>query len=149
MRFWITMVVLLFVDQISKWAVRSLMVPGKSISVLPGFLSLTYVQNRGAAFGIFQGQTVFLLVCAAVVVGAVIYINKTTRLPGIMQIITGLVAGGALGNLLDRFIRGYVIDFIDLGWWPVFNVADSAICCAVVATLIYTFREEKGEIQDG
>ncbi len=151
MRFWITTAILLILDQTSKWAINNWMAPGKSIPLLKGHLSLTYVQNKGAAFGILQGQTYFLLLCAGMVIAAAVYLNRRGELTGIMQILTGLIAGGALGNLLDRIARGYVIDFIDLGWWPVFNVADSAICCAVVLTMIYTFRdqEEKSEVRDG
>jgi len=148
-RFWITAIILLFLDQVSKLAVRSCMSPGESVPVLQGVVSLTYVQNRGAAFGFFQGQKAFLLVCAVLVVGAAIYLNRSSRLPGAVQILTGLVAGGALGNLIDRFNSGYVVDFIDLGWWPVFNIADSAICCAVVLTLIYSYREGKSGMDDG
>lgn len=145
MRFWLTAFSLIFLDQLSKWAIKTHMVVGESIPLFNGYLSLTYVQNQGAAFGMMQGKTTFLLLCSILVVATVVIMNYRGSLSPAWQVLTGLVAGGAVGNLIDRLGWGYVVDFLDLGWWPVFNVADSAICCAVVFILVLSFREGTGE----
>jgi signal peptidase II len=128
-------------DQITKSLVAQLMVLHESRVVVDGLLSLTYVRNRGAAFGIFSDadlpyqsalfSAVSLLALAAIAVYAL-------RLPSaerLSQIALSLVMGGALGNLVDRALHGYVIDFVDVYWnhhhWPAFNVADSCISIGV------------------
>ena len=100
--------------------------------VLGGLVRLSYVENRGSAFGLFQNQTLFfvvigILVIAGILVGQRFVPAHRTAL----AICLGLQLGGATGNLLDRVRNGYVFDFIDLTWWPVFNVADSAIVVGV------------------
>ncbi|MEQ8173695.1 MAG: signal peptidase II [Syntrophomonadaceae bacterium] len=149
MRFWLITLGVVILDQLSKWAIKTYMAVGQSVPLVKGFLSLTYVQNQGAAFGMLQGKTIFLLLCSVAVLATVIIMNWRRSLPPAWQMLTGLVAGGAAGNLIDRLGRGYVVDFLDLGWWPVFNVADSALCCAVVFILILSLREETGEVFRG
>lgn len=149
MRFWLVALSVVILDQLSKWAIKTYMVVGQSVPLVKGFLSLTYVQNQGAAFGMLQGKTIFLLLCSITVLVTVIIMNWRGSLPPAWQVLTGLVAGGAAGNLIDRLGWGYVVDFLDLGWWPVFNVADSALCCAVVLILILSFRERTGEVFHG
>lgn len=149
MRFWLVTLSLIILDQLSKWAIKAYMEVGESVPLIKGILSLTYVQNQGAAFGMLQGKTTFLLLCSIIVLATVVVMNFRYSLTPAWQVLTGLVAGGAAGNLIDRLGFGYVVDFLDLGWWPVFNVADSALCCAVVFILILTFREETGEVFHG
>src|SRR5206468_6544533 len=96
----------------------------------------TYVQNRGAAFGLLQDQTVFFvfvgLLVVAVIGASYRYLPRSGFL---VHLALGLQLGGAVGNLIDRIRQGYVVDFVDFGyrsnWWPVFNVADSAIVVGV------------------
>ncbi|HWP96155.1 MAG TPA: signal peptidase II [Syntrophomonadaceae bacterium] len=142
MRFWWTAALLVGLDQFTKWLVKVNMMPGESFPVAPGFLYLTYVQNRGAAFSLMSGQRIFLLLTATLVVLAVVIFNQRYKPNVILQMITGLLAGGALGNLIDRINLGYVVDFLDLGWFPVFNLADSAICIAAFLFIIVSLREE-------
>lgn len=149
MRFWLVTLSLIILDQLSKWAIKAYMAVGESVPLIKGILSLTYVQNQGAAFGMLQGKTTFLLLCSIIVLATVMVMNFQGNLSPAWQVLTGLVAGGAAGNLIDRLGFGYVVDFLDLGWWPVFNVADSALCCAVVFILILTFREGTGEVFHG
>jgi signal peptidase II len=100
------------------------------------FLRFTYVENRGAAFGLLQDQTAFFVFVGLVVI---VVIGASYRyLPQsgfLLHLALGLQLGGALGNLIDRVRQGYVVDFVDFGyhsnWWPVFNVADSAIVIGV------------------
>jgi len=132
-------------DQGSKFAATTFLKPLGSIPVLGGYVSLSYRTNTGAAFGLMPWASRGLeLVAAAVVVSLVIYAWRTKRTSGVLDAALACVLGGAAGNLLDRVRLGYVVDFIDLHFWPVFNLADSAITVGailVVCTfLISDFR---------
>lgn len=99
-------------------------------------LRMTYVENRGAAFGLLQDQTIFFVVVGLVVIGVIAASYRYLPRSGfLMHLALGLQLGGAVGNLIDRLRRGYVVDFVDFGyrvnWWPVFNVADAAITVGV------------------
>ncbi|MDD3893705.1 MAG: signal peptidase II [Syntrophomonadaceae bacterium] len=145
MRFWFTMIIIILFDQLSKWLVVSNIEPGQSLPLIQGIIDLTYVQNRGAAFGLFDGSIWLFIICAIVVVAAISIYNFRHPLPGSMQIILGLITGGASGNFIDRFFHQYVIDFFDLGWWPVFNIADMALVCGGILLIIYTYKYEENE----
>ena len=145
MRFWLSMLIITMLDRLSKWLVVSNFEAGESRPFIDGFMQLTYVQNQGAAFGLFGGQTWLFMLSALVVVVAVSLYNYRHPLPGNIQVILGLITGGALGNFIDRSLYRYVIDFFDLGWWPVFNIADMALVCGGILLIIYTFKYEKQE----
>ena len=124
-------VLVLAADQLTKALAVKYLEPVGSIPLL-GFLHLTYVENRGAAFGLLQNQTLFFVVVGVVVVGGLVWSYR--YLPAVSPLLNlclGLQLGGALGNLIDRLRQGYVVDFLDLTWWPVFNIADSAIVVGV------------------
>nr|WP_245816267.1 signal peptidase II [Rhodococcus maanshanensis] len=117
--------------------------PGDPISLIGDVVTLTLVRNPGAAFSMATGMTwVLTLVAIGVVIG-VIKIGRTLRSPW-WALGLGLVLGGALGNLIDRIFRspgplqGHVVDFVSVGWWPVFNVADSAIVCGAILLVALT-----------
>jgi signal peptidase II len=137
-------VLTLVVDQISKRAVMTSLRPGESwnpVAALERWVSLTYVTNTGAAFGLFPDYGVVFMVVAVVVIVAIIFYYR--HLPGeqwLVQASLGLQLGGALGNLLDRLRHGHVIDFIDFKVWPVFNVADSSVFVGVVILAFYLLR---------
>lgn len=106
-----------------------------------GFVDFLVVRNPGAAFSLATGSTWILTVVALALVVVIVRIGQ--KLESFMWAVGfGLILGGALGNLIDRFFRfpgpfrGHVVDFISIGWWPVFNIADSAICCGVAIILI-------------
>jgi signal peptidase II len=104
----------------------------RSIPLLGEYIRLTYVQNRGAAFGLLQDQTAFFILVGVVVIVVIVASYRQLKEPGWgLNLCLGLQMGGALGNLADRIRYGYVVDFFDLTYWPVFNVADSAICVGV------------------
>jgi len=146
MRFWLALILVLITDQLSKlWIVHSFN-PGESRAVWDNLLYLTYVQNQGAAFGILQGKSWLFLVGALLVIIVLVVINSRQRQPQSVQLVTGVIVGGALGNLLDRVRFNYVVDFFDLGWWPVFNIADMAIVVGAILLVIMLFRDEKGEL---
>lgn len=126
---------ILLLDQITKSLVMRKMLLNDSIPLLP-FFSLTYVRNTGAAFGILPGANAFFIVIMIVVLALLsLSHRKFARRDAWMATGLGLLWGGALGNLLDRIRFGSVTDFLDFYWrgwhWPVFNVADSAICVGI------------------
>ena len=124
------------VDQLSKYLVRANMELGQSIPS-EGLVRLTYATNTGGAFGLFANQT-FLLSLAAVlaITILVLYLRYLPRGSTLLHVGLGLDLGGAIGNLIDRVRLGEVTDFIDIGAWPVFNLADSAI---VVGTFLIAY----------
>ena len=137
-------VLTLVVDRISKWVVMGSLKLGESwnpVAALERWVSLTYVTNTGAAFGLFPDHGVVFMVVAVVVIVAIIFYYR--HLPGeqwLVQASLGLQLGGALGNLVDRLRYGHVIDFIDFKVWPVFNVADSSIFVGVVILAFHLLR---------
>lgn len=136
-------------DQIAKAAIEANLVPGEDVDVL-GPLGLTLSHNRGVAFGLAGGAGAPLILVTLVALGVVAYLfaRNPTR-PG-MWVATGLVAGGAIGNLADRVRVGYVTDFIDLPSWPPFNLADTAITAGVLLLVFLFLREsERGEPRGG
>ncbi len=105
--------------------------------ILGEYIRLTYVENRGAAFGLLQDQTYFFIVVGVIVIGVIIASYRYVPEPSwFLNLCLGLQMGGAIGNLIDRVRDGYVVDFIDLTFWPVFNIADSAICVGVAGLAI-------------
>jgi signal peptidase II len=127
----------LVVDQVTKALATAYLKPAGSVPVT-GWLHLTYLENRGAAFGVLQNQTVFFILVGLIVAGGLIasYRYLPTATP-LLNLGLGLQLGGALGNLVDRVRQGYVVDFVDLSWWPVFNVADAAIMIGVGVLAYY------------
>ena len=109
----------------------------RSVPIFGEYVRFTYVENRGAAFGLFQEQTTFFIVVGVVVIGVIVASYRYIPEPGwLLNICLGLQMGGAIGNLIDRIRVGYVVDFIDLTFWPVFNIADSAICVGVAGLAV-------------
>jgi signal peptidase II len=136
--FYVNFMLALALDQLTKaWAAADLR-PLATVPLVPGFFNLTYVQNRGIAFGLFAGHGLLVGIFVVALVLVALYSTKNINWAGWEpNLIGGFLCGGALGNLLDRFRLGYVVDFFDVhlsAWnlyWPVFNVADSLICIAV------------------
>jgi signal peptidase II len=126
----------LILDQATKiWAVATLgpQPYTRTIVLGPEWLRLIYTQNTGVAFSLFQGMPLFFTVTSIVITLGLIY-AYAAYLPNRqrwVQIAMGLLLGGAIGNIVDRLRLGYVVDFIAVGWWPVFNIADSAITVGV------------------
>jgi len=122
-------IIIFLVDQLVKRLVVSSMHLGDSMPVIKGIFHITYVLNPGAAFGMLEHQRwVFILVAVAVVLAAGIFYSKLKRESALLQTGAGLLLGGAVGNLVDRIQTGLVVDFLDFRVWPVFNIADIAIC---------------------
>ncbi|MCI1248786.1 MAG: signal peptidase II [Megasphaera sp.] len=126
-------------DQASKFVIQNEMVLHESIPVIPGFFHITYILNHGAAFGILENQRWFFLAIAVLLF--IIYGLFRKMLPSSFMVHggVGLLLGGALGNALDRFFTGAVVDFFDFRIWPVFNVADMGIVVGVCLLLWYSW----------
>jgi signal peptidase II len=141
-----TAAVVFGLDHLTKWLVTQHIALGDQVPD-SGPVTIHHIQNRGAAFGLFpQMQFVFLAVAAAVA----IYILVAGRRfgPGVFpQILLGMVLGGAIANAIDRVVQGYVVDFIDLQRWPVFNVADMAIVVGIILGVL-TLRTEPQRPRD-
>jgi signal peptidase II len=148
-------ILILVIDRISKRVVMANLRPGESwnpVAALERWVSLTYVTNTGAAFGLFPDYGgIFMIIAVVVVVVIVVYHRYLPGEQWLVQISLGLQLGGALGNLLDRLRYGHVIDFIDFKVWPIFNVADSSLFVGVVILAFHLLRhgEDWGlEIRD-
>ena len=126
--------IILFVvvaDQLSKHLIQRFLVLGESFPV-EGPVRFTYVINSGAAFGLFRGQSLFLTGASLVGIAILILFYRSQAWPGrLLRISLGLQLGGAVGNLVDRLRSGEVVDFIDMGAWPIFNLADSSIVLGI------------------
>lgn len=128
----VTFLVTLGIDQLTKYLVVNNFSLHQSVPVIKNVFHLTYVQNRGAAFGILQGHSTFFILITVVVIGLLVYFYRELPLENFFNWLgLGLALGGTIGNLIDRVRVGYVIDFLDFRIWPVFNLADSAIVTAV------------------
>ena len=127
----------IFLDQIAKYYVAVFKPEWKL-----GFVSIHFVQNTGAGFGILKGQMAILAVLSTVVLMGVIYFYNKIPKEKLVQALFGLFLGGVAGNLVDRIFREYVVDFIDVGFWPVFNIADAAISVSVIGLVLYYWKEK-------
>lgn len=147
----ITAAAIIVIDQITKAAVSSRLIVNQSVAVAPGLLNLVNWRNTGAAFSILRNggwvKSAFLIATTVVALAVIWTFLKKTRIP-LMAFALSLVAGGAIGNLIDRLRFGYVVDFLDFYiasyHWPAFNVADSAITCGVVIAAVVYYMKGDG-----
>ncbi len=138
------------VDQLVKAYMRSYLAEGVSISFIPGVLNLQLVYNEGAAFSIGEGNNfLFILLAIAVALGAFVWVLKSPSMPFALVCSLACVAGGGLGNLIDRLAFGAVCDFFAFAFinFPIFNVADIFITCAAFASIICFVRWDTEQTQ--
>lgn len=134
---------IVIIDQLTKFLVTTNMTEGGGIPVIEGIFHLTFILNPGAAFGILENSRWFFIATAVLVLAVFFYYRRALmKEPKSVQLGIALFAGGALGNLIDRIRIGLVIDFFDFRVWPIFNVADIAICVGVGLILWSTIRVE-------
>ncbi|MBR4455592.1 MAG: signal peptidase II [Solobacterium sp.] len=149
--YWIVIAILVALDQLSKTLVASDPAKYADLPLIPGFFHITYVKNTGAAWSILSGQRVFLSLLAAVAaVGMAAWLHQNHKKnPPLMNIALTLMIAGALGNLIDRLMLGYVRDFLNFyifGYdFPVFNVADICLSIGVCLLLLCSFLDTKKE----
>ena len=140
-------IILLCIDQISKLLVVNLLTKTDSITIIKNFFYLTYINNDGAAFSILVGKRIFLILIAVLVIVMLIRYIKKNNIQNKLELVSiSLIIGGSLGNLMDRVVRGYVIDFLDFKIFnynfPIFNLADTFIVIGVILLLLKEMRKE-------
>ncbi|EJP6471177.1 signal peptidase II [Clostridium botulinum] len=135
-------------DRISKiWASNTL-TSGKDIVIIKNLFSFSYLENRGAAFGIFQNRLIFLsLITTIVILGVAYFIIKYKPTSKLLKISLALIISGAIGNLIDRIYYKFVVDFImlhykDVYYFPTFNIADMLVVLGTALLAIYILKEE-------
>ena len=126
-------IVAIALDRLTKYLVSSGMELYDIIEIIPGFLSLNYVHNTGAAFSILEGKLVFFIVFTVLALVLVTYLwRHSVREQKLFRFSLVMLASGAVGNLIDRIFYGYVVDFMELWIIPIFNVADMLIVFSVI-----------------
>ncbi len=137
---------ILGLDQLTKWLVATNLAVGQSIPII-GIFKITYIQNTGAAFSILTGGTVILIILTLIfLVAAIYYWRKPFMEP--YRLVASIIIGGTLGNFVDRLCRGYVVDFFNFTYFPVFNIADIALCCGVGLLILQILLSKDGK-EDG
>ncbi len=150
------MILLVVVDQVTKLMASGMLKPVGSVDVIGGVLRFTYVENRGAAFGMLsEHRWVFMLVSLLAIAAMLVYLWKFRPKSRLACVAVAMIAAGGIGNMIDRIFLGYVVDFIDFCAFPslwvwVFNVADACVCVGggilvvwLVKSTVDEYREEK------
>lgn len=146
--YYIIALIVIALDQISKWMIARSMEIGESIEVVHNFFYITSHRNQGAAFGILQGKMWFFYIITVVVIIAIVYyLEKEGKYNRLFGTALGLILGGAIGNFIDRVWRGEVVDFVDTIYFgynfAIFNVADAALSIGVVLIIIHVMLDER------
>lgn len=141
--------VVVIVDQLTKWGIQATMSIGDSIDVIKGFFRITYLQNTGAAWSMFEGKMgFFYLISVLFLIGMFFFLRSTPKEDQLTSVGIVLMMAGTVGNFIDRLLFQYVRDFLDfviLGYdFPVFNVADISLCIGVGLIILSVFLENYG-----
>jgi len=144
--------VIIALDRWTKWLIHTKLLLNQTIPIIDAFFNITYVRNTGVAFGILDSaslplkSTVLAVLTLVAITGVLVYSWRTPANQTLLQAALSLILAGALGNLYDRVLYGYVIDFIEVYYrtyrWPSFNVADSAITTGVGLLVLQIFRKD-------
>ena len=143
-------IIVVLLDQISKHFVCTNLKPVGSIPVIEGVLNFTYVENTGAAFGMLSDNRIVFMVFSVLIIVVLGYIVAMYHGQSkLFDVCLGLIVGGGVGNMVDRFYLGYVIDFIDFCafdfWVWVFNIADSAVVVGCILAIIFVLFDKKAQ----
>ncbi|MDX1770886.1 MAG: signal peptidase II [Planococcaceae bacterium] len=154
--YYLVAVIIVALDQWTKWLVVNNMELGERIPLLDPTFALLSHRNRGAAWGMLEGQIwLFSIVTVIVIAGILYYFHKEAKGKPLFQLSLMILLGGAIGNFIDRLYLGEVVDFIDVLIpiinydFPIFNIADAALTIGVVMVMIVLFLEEKREKKTG
>lgn len=138
----------IIVDRVTKlWAIKTLLT-GKDIVVIKNFFQFSYLENTGAAFGIFRDKLMFLTIITLIVVsGVIVYLFKFKPTSKLLRVSLALIISGAIGNLIDRIHYKYVVDFIlfhykDIYYFPTFNVADVLVSVGTILLALFVIKED-------
>lgn len=131
-------VLVIIIDQITKLLI-SKYIP-TPINIIPNFFRIIYTTNKGIIFGFLQNYGWLPLMITLLILLIIIYFYDQLPPTKTGQILWGMIVGGAAGNLIDRLLHGFVIDFISLNFWPAFNIADSAITIGIIGLIIYLWK---------
>ena len=144
--FYLIAIIWLVLDQASKYYVMNHFALGESLPVIQNVFHLTYIINRGAAFGMLTNQRWFFLAVAFVLIIVYgFYRKRVNNGPLSLRVGTALLIAGAIGNGIDRYVLHGVVDFFDFRIWPIFNIADIGICVGVVCVMYYLLTSEHEE----
>jgi signal peptidase II len=146
--YYIIAIFVIILDQITKWLIVNNMDLGESVPIIDNFLYITSHRNRGAAWGILQGQMwLFYVITIVVIIAIMYYLHKAAKGKWLLGVSLALMLGGAIGNFIDRVLRKEVVDFIHTYIFsynfPVFNIADSALVIGVILLMIQMLLEER------
>ncbi|MEO8251240.1 MAG: signal peptidase II [Chloroflexota bacterium] len=133
---------ILVADQVTKAVVVANLALGERVGIVGDLVQVWHAQNRGAAFSLFQGGSLFFLIVSVLSLAMVAYFQRSLRSrPWWVHLVLGIILGGTLGNFIDRLRQGYVTDWLSVGFgdtrWPTFNVADSSIVVGIGALVLY------------
>jgi signal peptidase II len=144
MYFYLLAAIVFLIDQAIKQSIHAFISFGQSVPLINKFLYLTYVRNTGAAFSLFLGFSFYLAIIGMAAIAAIFYFHfKIERRDYYMQTALGLILGGSLGNVFDRVVRHFVIDYIDFRVFPVFNFADMMINLGMLLIIIRILTKDK------
>lgn len=142
--YFIIIVFVVALDQLTKYLIKANLDLNSTIPLLDGIFHITYIQNSGAAFSMFQNKTGFLIAMQLTVITIVLVylIKRQKKEHWCLLVSLSLIAAGGIGNLIDRAMNGYVVDFLDFRFWPIFNVADISVCVGCGLLVLYMFFVE-------
>lgn len=137
--------IIVVIDQAAKFLAASRINFSESVPVIEGFFHLTLVRNFGIGFGLFSSPAArwFFVFIIILIILLILYYYRAVPEKYFPVVSLALVLGGAVGNLIDRVLLGFVVDFIDFRFWPAFNVADSAVTIGVIGLIIYFWQAKK------
>lgn len=142
-------IITLIIDIITKQLILNLMIEHQSIPIINKFFSITFAKNTGVAFSFLEGKIPLIIMMTTIVIFIILKYIKSTNPNKIESICYGLVLGGAIGNLIDRIIYGYVIDFLDFNIFgysfPIFNLADTFIVIGITLLIIINMVESRNQ----
>lgn len=147
-RYYFIAIFIIILDQWTKWLIVSKMQLHETIPIIENFFSITSHRNKGAAWGILQGQMTFFYIVTVIVIIAIVYmLHKQGKDNRLFAISLSFILGGAIGNFIDRLFRQEVVDFLDFIIFtydfPIFNIADSALTIGVILAIIVVFLDER------
>ena len=138
--------IIIVIDIISKLLISNTLIENESISIIPKFFYITYAKNTGVAFSMLKGNRILIILATTLIIGFILKYIYNKKIIFQEQIAISLILGGSIGNLIDRIVYGYVIDFLDIKLgnynYPIFNIADSSIVIGVIIFLIISIKNE-------